>query len=106
LTVWTWLEKQKIIGIHLAGSSLKFMMDAFQNVLLCSAEQHAVTGRWYGNTGMMFIATFTLLFTKLMTKLFMMWHKIFRNFLFGQSWISGRRQTTHHGVFDLAAFAF
>jgi deoxyxylulose-5-phosphate synthase len=29
------------------------MMDAFQNVLLCSAEQHAVTlPRWYGNTGM------------------------------------------------------
>jgi 1-deoxy-D-xylulose-5-phosphate synthase len=47
-------KKRKKIGITPAmpsGSSLKFMMDAFQKRAdVGIAEQHYAFGRWYGNT--------------------------------------------------------
>jgi deoxyxylulose-5-phosphate synthase len=85
LTVWTWLEKTKDNRNPPAmpsGSSLKFMMDAFPNVLLMWVlEQHAVTLA-AGMARRRLLQHLLYFSTKLMTKLFMMWlYKIFQFFV-------------------------
>jgi hypothetical protein len=77
-------KKRKIIGITPAmpsGSSLKFMMDAFPNVLLMwELQQHAVL--WPLVWQRRLLQHLLYFSTKLMTKLFMMWlYKIFQFFV-------------------------
>jgi 1-deoxy-D-xylulose-5-phosphate synthase len=89
---WTWLEKRKI-GITPAmpsGSSLKFMMDAFPKRAFDTATptQPPLTKRAIDSN--LVYSGFT---------------KSSRNFLFGQSWISGRRRSHAPRCFRFSLFA-